>query len=142
MKASVIDILKEKKIILTVKFPAFKAGDTVTIHYKIKEGDKERIQQFTGVVIQKKNHGATRTFTVRKMSNGVGVERIFPLNSPFIDNIEIKKTGDVRRAKLFYLRKLTGKGARIQERILGGEEEGIAAEEETPKAEVEAAETK
>lgn len=143
MKSSVIDILKEKKVILSTNFPSFKAGDTITVHYKIKEGDKERIQQFTGVVIQKKNDGATRTFTVRKMSNGVGVERIFPLNSPFIENIEVKKVGDVRRAKLFYLRNLTGKSARIQERIIGGDEEAAApATDETPKAEIEAAETK
>jgi large subunit ribosomal protein L19 len=100
-----------------VKHPAFKAGDTVTVHYKIKEGDKERIQQFTGVVIQKKNERATASFTVRKMSNGVGVERIFPLASPFIDKIEVAKVGIVRRAKLFYLRERTGKAARIREKI-------------------------
>ena len=96
----------------------FRSGDTVNIHYKIKEGEKERIQQFSGVVIQIKGHGAGKTFTVRKISNGVGVERIFPLNSPFIDKIEINKRGDVRRARLFYLRNLTGKKARIQERKL------------------------
>ncbi len=144
MKSSVIDILKEKKVILITNFPSFKAGDTITVHYKIKEGDKERVQQFTGVVIQKKNHGATRTFTVRKMSNGVGVERIFQLNSPFIENIEIKKVGDIRRAKLYYLRSLTGKSARIQQRILSGDDETGAApkEDEVPKAEIETAETK
>ena len=98
------------------KHPDFRAGDTITVSYKIKEGDKERIQEFTGVVIQRKGTGTTKTFTVRKISNGVGVERIFPLNSPFIDGIEVNKKGDVRRAKLFYLRELTGKKARIQER--------------------------
>ena len=97
--------------------PTFKAGDTVTVSYKIKEGDKERIQQFTGVVIQRKNESATASFTIRKMSNGVGVERIFPLSSPFIDSIEVNKIGIVRRAKLFYLRSRTGKAARIREKI-------------------------
>jgi ribosomal protein L19, bacterial type len=96
--------------------PAFKAGDTITVHYKIVEGNKERIQQYRGVVIQKKGTGATATFTVRKMSGDVGVERIFPINSPFIDKIEVNKLGKVRRAKIFYLRELTGKKARIQEK--------------------------
>jgi large subunit ribosomal protein L19 len=99
------------------KHPKFKAGDTVTVSYKIKEGDKERIQQFTGVVIQRKNEKATASFTVRKISNGVGVERIFPVASPFIDKIEVNKVGIVRRAKLFYLRQRTGKAARIREKI-------------------------
>jgi large subunit ribosomal protein L19 len=97
--------------------PQFKAGDTITVSYKIKEGDKERIQQFNGVVIQRKNERATASFTVRKMSNGIGVERIFPLSSPFIDKIEVNKVGVVRRAKLFYLRERTGKSARIREKI-------------------------
>ena len=101
----------------THKHPTFKAGDTVTVSYKIKEGDKERIQQFTGVVIQRKNERATASFTVRKMSNGVGVERIFPVASPFIESIEVNKVGIVRRAKLFYLRSRTGKAARIREKI-------------------------
>lgn len=105
-----------------VKHPKFKAGDTVTVHYKIKEGDKERIQQFTGVVIQRKNERATASFTVRKMSNGVGVERIFPVASPFIDKIDVAKVGVVRRAKLFYLRERTGKSARIREKIQQSEE--------------------
>jgi len=96
--------------------PAFKAGDTITVHYKIIEGNKERIQQYRGVVIQKKGTGATATFTVRKMSGDVGVERIFPISSPFIDKIEVNKLGKVRRAKIFYLRNLTGKKARIQEK--------------------------
>ena len=106
-------------------FSDFKAGDTITVHYKIKEGDKERIQQFTGVVIQRKGDVGVQSFTVRKMSNGVGVERIFPVASPYIDKIEMKKRGVVRRAKLFYLRALTGKSARIQEKI---EQEGVATE--------------
>ncbi|HCA83058.1 MAG TPA: 50S ribosomal protein L19 [Flavobacteriales bacterium] len=94
----------------------FKAGDTVTVHYKIKEGNKERIQQYQGVVIQRRGAGITETFTVRKMSNNIGVERIFPVNSPFIDKVEVNKSGVVRRARVFYLRDLTGKAARIKEK--------------------------
>jgi len=99
-----------------LQVPEFNSGDTITVHYKIKEGNKERIQQFRGTVIQKKGEGATRTFTVRKMSGAVGVERIFPFTSPFIEKIEVNKHGYVRRAKIFYLRNLTGKKARIQEK--------------------------
>ena len=108
--------------------PAFKAGDTITVHYKIIEGTKEIIQLFQGVVIQRAGTSAGATFTVRKMSNGVGVERIFPSGSPFIDKIEVNKVGVVRRAKLFYLRELTGKSARIRERISSGSEEAAATE--------------
>lgn len=96
--------------------PEFKAGDNVSVHYKIIEGSKERIQIFKGDVIQKNGKGLTQTFTVRKISNGIGVERIFPLFSPNIDKIEVNKYGKVRRAKIFYLRKLRGKAARIKER--------------------------
>ena len=96
--------------------PKFKAGDTVTVSYKIKEGNKERIQQFRGVVLQYKGTGHTATFTVRKMSGAFGVERIFPIASPFIEAIEINKVGKVRRARIFYLRGLTGKKARIKEK--------------------------
>ncbi|HAQ19814.1 MAG TPA: 50S ribosomal protein L19 [Prolixibacteraceae bacterium] len=96
--------------------PRFNSGDTITVHYKIREGNKERIQNYRGVVIQVNGEGATKTFTVRKMSGNIGVERIFPLNSPFIDLIEVNKKGRVRRAKLYYLRDLTGKKARIKEK--------------------------
>ena len=99
-----------------VNTPAFGAGDTVTIHYKIKEWNKERIQQFKGVVLQRKGEGATETVTVRKVSGGIGIERIIPLHSPFIEKIEVNKKGVVRRARIFYLRKLKGKKARIAER--------------------------
>ncbi len=98
------------------EIPAFKAGDTVTVTYKIKEGDKERLQNFRGVVIQRKGEGATQTFTVRKISGGIGVERIFPLFSPFIEKIAVEKVGKVRRARIYYLRNLTGKKARIKEK--------------------------
>lgn len=94
----------------------FASGDTITVSYKIIEGNKERIQNYRGVVIQVKGTGVTKTFTVRKMSGNVGVERIFPLYSPFIDSIEMNKKGSVRRAKLYYLRALTGKKARIKEK--------------------------
>ena len=113
----------ETQLVTKTSHPDFKGGDSVTVHYKIKEGDKERVQQYTGVVLQRRGHNATETFTVRKMSNGVGVERIFPVNSPFIEKIEMKKKGVVRRARIFYLRNLTGKKARIQEKIQASEAE-------------------
>ena len=96
--------------------PQFKAGDTITVSYKIVEGNKERVQSFRGVVIQIKGSGKTKMFTIRKISNGVGVERIFPLYSPHIAHIEVNKVGVVRRARIYYLRKLTGKKARIKEK--------------------------
>ena len=96
--------------------PQFKAGDTITVSYKIVEGNKERVQSFRGVVIQIKGSGKTKMFTIRKISNGVGVERIFPLYSPHIEHIEVNKVGVVRRARIYYLRKLTGKKARIKEK--------------------------
>ena len=110
-----MDVVKENYAVQN-EFPVFGAGDTITVHYKIKEGNKERIQQFRGTVLQKRGNGNTATFTVRKMSGNVGVERIFPAASPFIDKIEINKRGRVRRARIFYLRNLTGKRARIQEK--------------------------
>lgn len=97
-------------------FPSFKAGDTITVAYKIVEGNKERIQLYRGVVIKICGHGDKKRFTVRKMSGNVGVERIFPMDSPFIENITVNKYGKVRRSKIYYLRQLTGKKARIQER--------------------------
>ena len=98
------------------ELPAFQSGVTITVSYKIKEGNKERIQQYRGVVIRISGHGTKKRFTVRKMSDGVGVERIFPIESPFIEKIEVNKFGKVRRAKLYYLRNLTGKAARIRDR--------------------------
>ncbi|MEM6629929.1 MAG: 50S ribosomal protein L19 [Bacteroidota bacterium] len=95
--------------------PEFKSGDTVNVHVKIVEGDKERVQQFKGVCIQRRGSASTETFTVRKISNGVGVERIFPLHSPSIVKIDVPRKGKVRRARLFYLRDKIGKDARIKE---------------------------
>lgn len=113
-----MDFIKEleNELVETNNIPAFKSGDTVTISYKIKEGNKERIQQFTGVVLQRKGSGVTETFTIRKMSGNVGVERIFPLASPFIESIVVNKKGHVRRARIFYFRERTGKSARIREK--------------------------
>ncbi|HBG86027.1 MAG: 50S ribosomal protein L19 [Bacteroidales bacterium] len=99
-----------------VEVPEIGAGDTISVHYKIKEGNKERVQIFRGVVIQVKGSGLNKRFTVRKMSNNVGVERIFPANSPFIDKIEVNRKGKVRRARIYYFRDLTGKKARIKEK--------------------------
>ncbi len=110
-------------------FDFFKSGDTVSVSYKIREGDKERIQVFRGDVIQIKGTGVNKTFTVRKISNGVGVERVFPFNSPFIAEIHNLKKGAVRRARLYYLRELSGKSARIKEKQftkrLGADQKGI-----------------
>lgn len=113
-KAEIMKFVEET-CIQKNELPSFKAGDTITVHYKIKEGNKERIQTFQGVVLQRAGKGLNETFTVRKISGNVGVERIFPATSPFIDKIEVNKRGVVRRARIFYLRGLQGKKARIRE---------------------------
>ena len=104
-----------KELTEAKELPSFKAGDNITVYYTIKEGEKQRTQFFKGDVIQRKGSGATETFTIRKISHSVGVERIFPINSPLIEKIELNKKGKVRRARVFYLRELTGKKARIKE---------------------------
>ena len=113
-----MDLIKvaEEAFNTGIETPDFQAGDTVSVSYKIKEGNKERTQVFRGVVIQIKGSGSTKTFTIRKMSGNVGVERIIPFSSPFIEKIEVNKRGRVRRARIYYLRGLTGKKARIKER--------------------------
>jgi large subunit ribosomal protein L19 len=113
-----MDFIKEleKELVEANNLPVFKSGDTITVSYKIKEGNKERTQLFQGVVLQRKGSGATETFTIRKMSGNVGVERIFPVNSPFIEEIKVNKRGHVRRARIFYFRERTGKSARIREK--------------------------
>ena len=119
-----MDLIKvaEEAFATGKQFPEFKSGDTITVAYKIIEGSKERIQLYRGVVIKISGHGEKKRFTVRKMSGTVGVERIFPIESPNIDSITVNKHGKVRRAKLYYLRALTGKKARIAEkRVVTGE---------------------
>ncbi len=113
-KAETIKFIEET-VIQKKELPAFKAGDTITVHYKIKEGNKERIQTFQGVVLQRAGKGVNATFTVRKISGNIGVERIFPSTSPFIEKIDVNKRGVVRRARIYYLRGLQGKKARIKE---------------------------
>ena len=116
--ADLIKLVEQESAKVRETFPAFKPGDTINVHVKIKEGNKERVQQFQGTVIQRKSRGTNgESFTVRKISNGVGVERIFPLVSPTIDKIELIKVGSVRRAKLYYLKGRQGKAARIKEKI-------------------------
>ena len=111
------DIIKAiEKDFLKKDLPDFGAGDTVTVHYKIREGNKERVQPFQGVVIQRRSVGVNETFTVRKISDGIGVERIFPVHSPNIEKIVVNKKGRVRRARIFYLRELQGKKSRIKEK--------------------------
>lgn len=113
-----MDIIKElqSELVEMKEFPNFSSGDTVKVSYKIKEGTKERIQHFQGVVLQRRGEGTTETFTVRKMSGNIGVERIFPMGSPFLEDVQITKKGSVRRARIFYFRERTGKSARIREK--------------------------
>jgi large subunit ribosomal protein L19 len=113
-KVNVLDFIEKKYV--RSDLPNFRPGDTLRVHVKVKEGVRERIQVFEGIVIGRQHGGLNETFTVRKISSGVGVERIFPLHCPSIEKIEVKRRGKVRRAKLYYLRKLSGKAARIKER--------------------------
>ena len=115
MKQELIQYV-EDNFIQKQEFPKFKAGDTITVSYRIVEGSKERIQQFQGVVMQINGSGVTKTFTVRKMSSGIGVERIFPFATPMIAGLTVNKRGVVRRARIYYFRNLTGNKARIKER--------------------------
>ena len=105
----------EEQFVETKDLPSFSSGDTITVYYEIREGDKTRTQFFKGVVLQRRGSGSTETFTIRKMSGSIGVERIFPINSPSIQKIEVNKRGKVRRARIFYFRNLTGKKAKIKE---------------------------
>ena len=115
--ADLIKVVEQEFTKVRESLPDFKPGDTINVHVRIKEGNKERIQQFQGTVIQRRGTGTGETFTVRKVSNSVGVERIFPVVSPSIDKIEILKSGRVRRAKLYYLKGRHGKAARIREKV-------------------------
>src|SRR5262252_7667880 len=109
-------LLQVEKQALKANVPQFSPGDSVRVHVKVREGEKERIQVFAGVVIARRGGGARETFTVRKISSGIGVERVFPLHSPIVDRIEVERRGAVRRAKLYYLRARKGKAARIDEK--------------------------
>lgn len=122
MRSKAIELVEQRNVKPEVRgqIPDFRVGDTVKVHTKISEGDKERIQIFEGVVIRRKRSHVSTTFTVRKMSYGVGVERIFPLYSPRIDRIEVMSSGKVKRARLFYLRDLQGKAARLKSAEEGG----------------------
>jgi large subunit ribosomal protein L19 len=111
-----MQLLKVEQPYLKTEVPDFRAGDTVKVHVRVVEGNKQRIQIYQGVVIARKGGGSRETFTVRKISGGVGVERVFPLHSPVIEKLEVVRRGKVRRAKLYYLRELRGKAARIEER--------------------------
>jgi large subunit ribosomal protein L19 len=112
------DLVKfvQNEFVAKKEYPEFQAGDTITVYYEIKEGEKKRTQHFRGTVIQRRGTGSSETFTIRKMSGTIGVERIFPVNLPAIEKIEVNKQGRVRRARIFYFRELTGKKARIKER--------------------------
>jgi large subunit ribosomal protein L19 len=113
--SNIIEQLEDEQ--LKKGIPDFSPGDTVTVQVKVKEGDRERLQAFEGIVIAKRNRGMNSAFTVRKISNGVGVERVFQTHSPSIGSIKVKRKGSVRRAKLYYLRELSGKSARIKEKL-------------------------
>ncbi|MBK8815687.1 MAG: 50S ribosomal protein L19 [Methylococcaceae bacterium] len=112
--SNIIDQLEKEQL---KQMPEFAPGDTVVVQVRVKEGDRERIQAFEGIVIAKRNRGLNSAFTVRKISHGTGVERVFQTHSPLISEIQVKRRGDVRRAKLYYLRDLTGKAARIKEKL-------------------------
>jgi large subunit ribosomal protein L19 len=115
--SNIIQILEAEQMQAAKTLPNFSPGDTIIVQVKVKEGDRVRVQSFEGIVIAKRNRGLNSAFTVRKISHGVGVERVFQTYSPIIDNVEVKRRGDVRRAKLYYMRNLSGKAARIKEKL-------------------------
>ncbi len=120
--------IETQKEWLRADVPAFRAGDTLKVNVRVKEGEKERVQAFEGVCIARRGSGVSASFTVRKISNGVGVERIFPLHSPMLADINVVRRGRVRRAKLYFLRHLTGKATRIKEKKVRVPQTGVAAE--------------
>lgn len=115
--SNIIQMLEAEQMQAAKKFPDFAPGDTIVVQVKVKEGERVRVQSYEGVVIAKRNRGLNSSFTVRKISHGVGVERVFQTHSPMIDSVELKRRGDVRRAKLYYMRELSGKAARIKEKL-------------------------
>ena len=135
---NVIETLEKEeaeRLLKSKKIPEFQPGDTVRVNVKIKEGERERVQAYEGVCIARAGHGINESFTVRKISFGEGVERLFPVMSPMIESIEVKRRGAVRRAKLYYLRDRRGKSARIAERAMGAGEREAAAVDEAPEGE-------
>jgi large subunit ribosomal protein L19 len=126
--ANIVEQLEQERVSAAKQFPEFAPGDTVEVGVQVIEGDRKRIQAFEGVVIARRNRGWNSSFTVRKISHGEGVERVFPLYSPLVDSIVVKRRGDVRRAKLYYLRNLAGKKARIKEKLQRKETKGTQAE--------------
>lgn len=120
---NIIQILEAEQMQAAKALPDFAPGDTVVVQVKVKEGERVRVQSYEGVVIAKKNRGLNSSFTVRKISHGVGVERVFQTFSPMIDSVELKRRGDVRRAKLYYMRELSGRAARIKEKLSGNKTE-------------------
>lgn len=125
--ANIIQILNQEQMQAARPLPSFAPGDTIVVQVKVKEGDRVRLQSYEGVVIAKSNRGLNSSFTVRKISHGVGVERVFQTYSPVIDSIELKRRGDVRRAKLYYMRELSGRAARIKEKLMGSKPGTAAA---------------
>ena len=117
MTNKIIQALEESQMQKARPLPTFNPGDTVVVQVKVKEGERSRLQSFEGVVIAKRNRGLNSAFTVRKISHGVGVERVFQTYSPTVDSVEVKRRGDVRRAKLYYMRDLSGRAARIKEKL-------------------------
>jgi large subunit ribosomal protein L19 len=126
--SNIIQILDAEQMQAVKALPSFAPGDTVVVQVKVKEGDRVRVQSFEGIVIAKRNRGLNSAFTVRKISHGVGVERVFQTYSPIIDNVEVKRRGDVRRAKLYYMRNLSGKAARIKEKLNVGSKSEVSNE--------------
>jgi large subunit ribosomal protein L19 len=126
---NIIQILDNEQMAAVKALPAFSPGDTIVVQVKVKEGDRVRVQSFEGIVIAKRNRGLNSAFTVRKISHGVGVERVFQTYSPVIDSVEVKRRGQVRRAKLYYMRDLSGRAARIKEKLSTNTKPGAAAVE-------------
>lgn len=130
---NIIQILEKEQMESARALPSFAPGDTIVVQVKVKEGERVRLQSYEGVVIAKRNRGLNSSFTVRKISHGVGVERVFQTYSPVVDSVELKRRGDVRRAKLYYMRELSGKAARIKEK-LSASKPAATAKTESPKA--------
>ncbi len=137
--SNIIQILEAEQMQHSKAMPAFAPGDTVIVQVKVKEGERVRLQSYEGIVIAKKNRGLNSSFTVRKISHGVGVERVFQTHSPMIESVELKRRGDVRRAKLYYMRELSGKAARIKEKLVSTKADATAANDKDTSSDTSAA---